>query len=179
MSKEPFGGPKAYENLDNPEVEIKEGEGRKGLPVKSLPKLTEVGEANVDPDTELAREFEKKKGFYKTAEDVATNDIESPGSAYDPTEDMDARIDNGGEKTEEEFSEIKGPKSDLPPEIKEINDAKKHFSPEEWNKLSEEERGKILAMRKDPRKFIAEVYMTPQKHFVKKEKHPEGEKKAA
>lgn len=173
-----------FRSLENPRPEIHEGKDRKAFSEKATPELTEVGRANTDPDSELAKEFEIKKQRNKGKEfreksNIASGDIENPEDVYhDPTEELDALID-AGKDDEHEFGpdEIEGPRPDLPPEIEAIDDATHYMPLEEWSKLSREERKKISEIRRNPRKAVAEVYMTSPKRFVRKKK--EEDKKAA
>lgn len=181
-----FGEMNPSRNLENPRPEVHEGTDRKELSKTVSPELTEVGKANTDPDSELAKGFEIKKQRNKRMEfreksNIASDDIENPEDVYhNPTEELDARID-AGMNEEHEFGpdQIKGPRPELPPEIEEIDEMTHYMPFKEWSKLSREERKKIVEIRKNPRKAVAEVYMTPPKRFVRKKKKGEGDKKAA
>lgn len=166
-----------FRNLENPRSEIHEGRDRDALPQNKAPELTEVGEANLDPDRELEEGFKKKKLLKKKMEfrerhEIASDDVEHPEDVYyDPTEGLDARIDAGEEEEPDtSVDEVRGPKPNLPPEIEKIDKAANYMPLEEWSKLSREERKKILQIRKDPRAAVAEEYMTPKKRFVRKKK---------
>jgi hypothetical protein len=176
-------------NYENPQVVIKEQKDREALPMNNSPLKPEEALANIDDEQARASDFEQKfkekhNQEFRKQENATLEDIQGSEEEFsDPTEELDEKIDSGTrEIDEEDLGEITGPAKQLPPEIQSLSPNAtydRHISSEEWNKLSNEERKKILTNRADVQRAASEAYKTPKKNFVQKMKSFFSNKKEA
>ncbi|OGM90289.1 hypothetical protein A2755_03815 [Candidatus Wolfebacteria bacterium RIFCSPHIGHO2_01_FULL_48_22] len=151
-------------NFENPYPNIKEGKDRENFDTKVPAELTEVGKANVDPDAELEKEqIEKLK--QNRRQEFRTQEGITAEQAYDPTDEMDEKLDAEMEKEIGDVDEVIGPDGMNPPRPT-------YFPPEEWDALSREERiaeyRKRDAEKMTQRKAEEKYAQHPVRRFVRK-----------
>lgn len=167
MKKE-FMGVKKPDDLDTLKKGLVDQEpgGRMPASKDGSPELTEVGEANINPDEVLENEFEEKykehhRSEFRTPERLTTEQV------YDPTDELDVELDKkiARERGGYGLSSIEGPEGKFP--------KKQSYIPNnEWKNLSRSERISIYENRdkmKEEQKKIEESYIkNPLKRFVRK-----------